>query len=184
MPGGLLLAIGRWMNIEPATCADRDALHALIESAYRGDSARRGWTHEADLLGGQRTDRQALDDLLANERQTMLVARTAEGIAGCIALTDKGEGRFYFGMLTVAPDLQGIGLGKRLLDAAERHAAAAGAEVMEMQVIKQRTDLIAWYERRGYRATGATLPFPMDDPRFGLPKRSDLLFALFEKKLS
>ncbi|MBB3764866.1 ribosomal protein S18 acetylase RimI-like enzyme [Sphingomicrobium lutaoense] len=173
----------RVITIDPATPADRDSLHALIESAYRGDSARRGWTHEADLLGGQRTDPEALADLLADPAQTMLVARDGQRLCGCIALADKGRDRFYFGMLTVDPRMQGAGLGKQLLDAAEDFARQQGAKVMEMQVIAQRTDLIAWYERRGYRATGGTAPFPMHDPRFGLPKRDDLVFALFEKPL-
>lgn len=171
------------MEITPATPADRDALLALIQSAYRGESSRAGWTTEADLLGGQRTDPEGLDAIFANPDQTLLIARQDGGIVGCIALTDKGGGRFYFGMLTIAPALQGAGLGKQLLAAAEDRACDAGASVMEMWVIKQRADLIAWYERRGYRPTGAFEPFPMDDPRFGLPKRDDLEFQVFEKPL-
>lgn len=162
---------------------DRDALLALIQSAYRGESSRAGWTTEADLLGGQRTDPEGMDAIFADPAQTLLAARKDGSIIGCIALKDKGQGRHYFGMLTIAPTQQGAGLGKMLLAAAEQLARDAGGTIMEMWVIKQREDLIAWYERRGYAATGQYEPFPMDDPRFGLPKRDDLEFALFEKPL-
>ncbi|WP_260483095.1 GNAT family N-acetyltransferase [Sphingomicrobium flavum] len=171
------------MHIAPANPQDRDALLALIQSAYRGESSRAGWTTEADLLGGQRTDPEGLDAIFANPKQTLLAARQDGDLVGCIALTDKGAGRHYFGMLTIAPTQQGAGLGKQLLAAAEQQARDAGASVMEMWVIKQRADLIAWYERRGYLATGRHEPFPMADPRFGLPKRDDLEFAVFEKPL-
>ena len=172
------------MPIEPATAEDTEALHALIHSAYRGDSARRGWTHEADLLDGQRTDPEALAATLADPRQLILVARDGAALSGCIALTDKGDGLAYIGLVTVDPRQQSNGIGRRLLDAAE-HAGQVNfaAARAEMAVIAQRTDLIAWYERRGYRLTGERRPFPATDPRFGLPRRDDLDFVVLEKSL-
>ena len=175
---------GRIMQFEIAQPSDLDALHALIERAYRGDSARGGWTHEADLLQGQRTDIEALSDLLASADDTIIVARDGASLAGCIAVTIKPGGIAYIGMVTVDPSRQANGLGRQLLASAETHAAAAGATVAEMTVIVQRAELIAWYERRGYRLTGEWRPFPYGNERFGLPERDDLEFVVLEKPLT
>jgi len=169
----------------PAAMSDIPALHALIESAYRGESAKAGWTHEADLLGGQRTDAEALGAIVADPKQTILVAEEADALVGCVGVEDKGAGRVYLGMLTVQPARQAVGLGRALLIEAERHARETlGARTMEMSVIALRTDLIAWYARRGYADTGRRTPFPLDDPRYGLPKRRDLEFVVLAKTLS
>lgn len=172
------------MELELATPADLPALHALIERAYRGQSARQGWTHEADLLGGQRTDLDALGGMIADESQHLLMWQDANGPAACVALTDKGAGLCYLGMLTVDPARQAAGLGKQLLAAAEHWARdRLSADCIEMTVIVQRAELIAWYERRGYRLTGERRPFPHGDWRFGLPHRDDLEFVVLEKTL-
>lgn len=171
------IAIGR---VEEA---DLPALHALIERAYRGDTARAGWTHEADLLGGQRTDPEALAAMLADPGQRLLGARGAAGLVGCVALTRVAPDRCYLGLLTVEPTLQAAGLGRRLLAEAEAEARRWGATVVEMTVIARRAELVAWYERRGYGPTGERRPFPMEDPRFGLPKTDDLEFLVLEKAL-
>ena len=171
------------MHLEPACPDDLPALHALVESAYRGASARRGWSHEADLLEGQRTDMAALDAMLGDPAQHLLVFRDNDRLRACVALTDKGSGLAYLGMLTVDPQRQAAGLGRLILAAAEEHAAAFGASRVEMTVIAQRTELIEWYLRRGYALTGERRPFPHGDPRFGLPRRDDLIFAVMEKTL-
>lgn len=173
------------MRLRTAVAADIPALHALIESGFRGESAKRGWTHEADLLGGQRTDPEALAEIIADPKQTMLVAEADAGVTGCVCVTDLGGGVGYLGMLTVAPELQGGGLGRELVAAAERHARdVLKARVMEMTVIVQRAELIAWYVRQGYRDTGREKPFPLDDPRFGLPKTRELRFVVLSKMLA
>ena len=172
------------MHLEPAQSADLPALHDLIESAYRGDSARLGWSHEADLLGGQRTDLEALETMIADPSQTILILRDGEDIDACAALADRGNGLTYLGMFTVAPARQATGIGRLLLAASEEHAAAMfKATRIEMSVIVQRSELIAWYERRGYHLTGERRPFPVADPRFGLPRRDDLEFVVLEKAL-
>ena len=171
------------MHLEPATAADLSALHALVESAYRGDSARRGWSHEADLLDGQRTDLAALGAMVRDTGQHLLVFRDNDALRACVALTDKDHGLAYLGMLTVDPDHQSGGLGKLILAAAEDHAAGFGASRVEMTVIAQRRELIAWDERRGYALTGERRPFPSSDPRFGRPRRDDLEFVVLEKRL-
>ena len=59
-----------------------------------------------------------------------------------------------------------------------------GMPTMRMTVIDIRDELIAFYERRGYRRTGIKKPFPYGDARFGLPKRDDLRFEVLEKPLA
>ncbi len=160
------------------------ALHQLIESAYRGDSARQGWTHESDLLGGQRTDPEALHEIINDPGQVILLAMRQGRLIGCVQLSKVGAGMAYLGMLTVDPALQTAGLGKAIMQEAERFVSAEwGVAAMEMTVIRQREELIAWYERRGYRRTGETRPFPTEDPRFGLPKTDALAFVVLTKEL-
>lgn len=169
--------------IRSARADDLPALHALIEGAYRGDGARAGWTHEADLLGGQRTDPAALAALLADPAQHLLVAEAGGAIVGCVQVSRLAGDAAYLGLLTVSPARQAGGLGRRLIAAAEDAARATGAAAMEMTVIRQRPELIAWYGRRGYALTGETRPFPLDDARFGLPRRRDLAFVVLAKPL-
>ncbi|MBN8607333.1 MAG: GNAT family N-acetyltransferase [Caulobacterales bacterium] len=175
------------MDFRRATSEDIPALHALVEAGYRGESAKQGWTHEADLLGGQRTDAAALAEIIADPQQTILLAEESGALTGCVLIADDGErdGRriAYLGMLTVNPALQARGLGRSLIAAAETHALGLGASIMEMTVIKSRTELIDWYVRRGYADTGREKPFPLDDPRFGLPKTRDLVFIVLSKRL-
>ena len=166
-----------------ATADDIAALHALIETAYRGDSAKAGWTHEADLLGGQRTDAAALKAMIASDDQAILLVGEGGVPTGCVHVTVKPDGLAYLGLLTVDPHRQAAGLGRRLLMAAEAEAHARKCERIEMTVIAQRPELIAWYERRGYALTGERRPFPLDDPRFGLPTTRDLVFEVLAKRL-
>ena len=162
--------------IAPATPADAPALKDLLEAAYRGDSARQGWNHEADILDDERTSREELEALLADPAVTILTARDSEALVGCVAVTRKDAALAYLGMLCVLPTLQSGGLGRRLLDAAEDLARAEGIAAMEMTVIDSRASLIAWYERRGYAFTGETRPFPvLRDP--------PITFVVLEKPL-
>ena len=164
-----------------ATEADIPALNALVNSAYRGDSSRRGWTTEADLLDGIRTTDESLRTMLQNPAATILKYEVAGQLLGCVYL-EKKDDALYLGMLTVSPDAQTGGIGKQLMAAAEQLARDRHCRAVTMTVIPQRTELIAWYERRGYRLTGETQPFPMDDPRFGLPK-VPLSFIVLEKEI-
>lgn len=168
--------------ILPATERDVPALNELVQSAYRGESSRRGWTTEADLLDGIRTDEAGLKTMLANLQATILKYEDAGQLIGCVYLEKKGD-YLYLGMLTVSPDAQAGGIGKQLMVAAEQLARDRNCRAITMTVIPQRHELIAFYERRGYRPTGETEPFPMDDPRFGLPKQP-LSFIVMEKVLN
>ena len=170
--------------IRTATTADLETIHALVERAYRGDAARAGWTHEADLLDGQRTDRAALTEILTDPTQRLLVAEMDGRLAGCVQVSSRGQSLAYLGTLSVEPALQAGGLGRRLIEAAEREAAHAfGAARMEMTVIRQRAELIAYYERRGYALTGEERPFPYGNERFGRPRTGDLAFVVLAKEL-
>lgn len=168
----------------PAALADIARLQPFVHAAYRGDTARKGWTHEADLLDGQRIDAEGLTEVINDPKQVILLAEQAGRLVGCVQVTDKGEALAYLGMLSVDPDLQGAGLGRRLIAAAETEARNRfGADRMEMTVIAQRRELIDWYVRCGYRLTGETRPFPATDPRFGLPRRDDLAFVVLTRAL-
>lgn len=163
--------------------ADVPALVELIESAYRGDSSRGGWTTEADLLEGRRTDSEGVAAVVKDPDSRMVVVERAGEPVACCQLENRA-GHAYFGMFAVRPRLQGAGLGKRVLAEAESTARRAwGAREMHMTVIVQRQDLIAWYERRGYARTGELSPFPYGDERFGVPQRADLAFELLVKPL-
>lgn len=172
------------ITLRDATVADIPALHRLIESAYRGEASRAGWTTEADLLDGQRTDPEDLASILADPHQALLTAWQGETLVGSVLIADRGAGTGYFGMLSVTPTLQGAGLGRRLVRAAHRTLADRfEAQRVRISVFPQREALVAWYERLGYRRTGDTLPFPYDNPRFGRPLRDDLHFIVLERPL-
>jgi GNAT superfamily N-acetyltransferase len=171
------------LRFRSARSTDVEAVVALVESAYRGEASRAGWTTEADLLDGQRIDRQGVLELIAKPRSRVLLAERDERLVACCHLEAQSES-CYFGMFAVRPTLQGGGLGKQVLGQAERIAREEWhCRRMEMTVIALRVDLIAWYERRGYRRTGIFKPFPYGDERFGIPKRADLCFELLVKDL-
>jgi len=166
-----------------ATPADVAAIVPLVESAYRGDVSRKGWTTEADLLDGQRTDPVGVAELITKPGSCMLLAERDGALLACANLEKRGDAG-YFGMFSVRPDLQGAGIGSATLAEAERIARDDWhCGEMHMTVISVRDELIAWYERRGYKRTGIYSPFPYGDARFGLPKRDDLRFELLVKPL-
>lgn len=168
--------------IAPASREDIPALNRLVNSAYRGDSSRKGWTTEADLLDGIRTDPEALKDMMEQPGAVILKCTDESGaLRGCVFLK-RTESQLYLGMLTVTPELQGGGIGKKLLEASEAYALENGCNKIVMTVISVRNELIAWYERKGFRTTGEKSPFPTD-PRFGIPKQQ-LEFVVMEKALS
>jgi len=149
--------------LRTATMADLPALRVLVERAYRGDTARMGWTHEADLLDDERTTDADLADAINDRAARVVVLAEADGaLVGTVTVTNQGRGRSYLGMLCVDPTLQAGGLGRRLIEAAERTACDRfGARIMEMTVIDRRPELIAWYERRGYVLREEKRPFPV-----------------------
>lgn len=169
---------------QTATAHDLSTLVKLVNSAYRGDSSRQGWTTEADLLDGQRTDEAALLEIIQTPDNQIEMAFEANSnrILGSVHLRKEAEA-LYFGMLTVDPSLQGQGFGKILLSHLENVARAYGLKKIRFTVIPFRKELIAFYERRGFKATGKFEIFPENDPRYGIPKVSGLTLAEYIKVL-
>lgn len=168
------------LDIIPATLADVPALVQLVNSAYRGDSSKAGWTTEADILDGIRTDEEDLANLLSKEENTILKAVDNNEIIACVYLQKKGTA-MYLGMLTVNPQLQAKGIGRQLMAAAESYALQQQCTGIEMTVITVRHELIAWYNKHGYHATGDIRPFPTGI-KFGIPKQP-LEFMVMSKQL-
>lgn len=191
-----------------AEAADVPAIVTLVDSAYRGESSRAGWTHEADVLEGSRTDPGAVAEIIADPASRVLVAeaagalggapapdvpgapaailgaQAAGGLVGCCHL-EFHDDYAYFGMFAIRPDRQAAGLGRAVLAEAERRARATeGVRQLRMTVLTVREELIAYYVRRGYRRTGELTPFPYGDDRFGVPQRPDLRFELLVKDLA
>ena len=164
-----------------ATVADVPAIVGLVTSAYRGEASRIGWTTEADLLDGERIDPGVLRADIERPRSRVLLVERDGALVACAHVAVE-DGAGYFGMFAVRPDLQGAGLGNALLLEAERVVRDEWMlAALRMTVIDVRDELIAWYERRGYRRTGIRKPFPYGDTRFGVPRRDDLRFEVLEK---
>ncbi len=168
-------------TISPSTILDAPELNQLVNSAYRGDSSRMGWTTEADLLDGTRTDAAQIAELLESTGTTILKYVVDGRIDACVELIIEGS-KLYLGMLTVRPTLQGNGIGKVLLKAAEDYATQHNCTSIFMTVITVRTELIDWYVRHGYQDTGERKPFAFTDPRNGQPRQA-LEFMVLEKGL-
>lgn len=157
---------------------DVTSLVALMDSAYRGENSKQGWTSEAELfIGNRRTDEATVANLIKKPGAVFLKYLNAKDILeGCVFLHKK-DNRLYLGMFSVSPRAQGKGIGKQLLTAAENYAKEQNCSVIYMTVITVREELIAWYERNGYHKTGKVIPFPVDE-RFGIPTQPLELLVL------
>lgn len=173
------------LSFRRAGTRDVDVIVALVNSAYRGESSKAGWTTEADLLGGQRTDAEEVRGLIEANGSMILLCESGVEVIGTVHL-QRAETGAYLGMFTVRPTLQGRGIGSRFMKAAEQAARREwGATKVMMLVIRRRRELAAFYERRGYRRTGETEPFP-GNLRYGVPKveRPQLALEVLEKTLN
>ena len=167
--------------IKKATQEDVSQLNTLINSAYRGESSKKGWTTEANILDGLRTTEEELSETIWNPKNTILKFTVNNQIIGCVLLVKK-EQELYLGMLTVSPELQNSGVGKKLLQQAEIHASELKLPKIIMTVISIRNELIAWYKRNGYIDTGAREPFPASDVYIPITKEP-LEFIVLEKRM-
>ncbi len=168
--------------ITKSTIEDVFLLNTLINSAYRGESSKKGWTTEANILKGLRTTEQELTETIQNTKNTILKFTDNNQIIGCVLLVEK-EQELYLGMLTVSPELQNSGVGKKLLQQAEIHALELGLPKIIMTVISVRDELIAWYKRNGYVDTGSREPFPVSDVHIPITE-VPLEFIVLEKRVS
>jgi len=172
------------MLLKPAVEADYAAIIDLANVAYRGTGASASWNAEVGIIEGQRMNESLLrDDLAAKPEGHLLTYRDdPDGmLLGTVWVDPKKDGVWHLGLLMVRPDQQKRQLGRALLAAAEGFVKERGGRRISMSVLHVRSTLIAWYERRGYAATGETEPFPYGDERFGKPLRDDLYFVVLEK---
>ncbi len=161
---------------------DAGQIAALVNSAYRGESSKQGWTTEADLLAGRRTDTEEILRLITTDDSMFLLCKAKAELIGSVHLHKQAE-QVYLGMLAVSPPLQGKGIGKQLLEAAEQAAQETWAvNKSVMTVIACRNELIAFYQRRGYRRTGVSKEFPVN-PELWMPKVTGLRVEILEKML-
>lgn len=167
--------------ITKATLADIPALNLLINSAYRGESSKKGWTTEADLLEGKRTTEEELTQTIQDPKNTILKFTQNGKIISSVLLVEK-EHQLYLGMLTVSPELQNSGIGRKMLTEAENHAKSLGLNAIIMTVISVREELIAWYKRNGYIDTGEREAFPQSEIHVNISEKP-LEFIYFEKKI-
>ena len=172
------------LRLRAARPADADTLTALIRSAYRGDDSRAGWTSEADLVDGERINVGQVNAMITAAGSLMLVGEDGDRIVACCQLRNEGAGLAYFGTFAVSPQAQGTGLGRQLMAEAEQLAVSSfGATRLEMTVLAPQDKLIGYYQRRGFRPTGETRPFPAD-PTYARPLVDGLYFVVLEKALT
>lgn len=168
--------------ITKADVEDAAHLVQLLNSAYRGESSKQGWTTEADLIAGERrTDEANLIAVMHQPGSVILKYTNHDGeIIGTVNLQQHGN-RLYLGMFSVSPHLQGGGIGKELLKAAEVHAKTVNCSSIYMSVISVRAELMDWYKRHGYVDTGDRKPFAEDD--LTGKHLQKLEFAVLEKNI-
>ena len=168
-------------RISKAKVDDAERINVLVNSAYRGDISRQGWTTEADFLDGTRITADIIRDIIKSNDSRLMLYESGGRLLGCVELRKEGE-RLYLGMLTVDPTNQGKGIGKVLLKEAEEAARQLDCQSIFMSVISKRVELLCWYKKYGYKETGERKPFNMPDERWGVPKM-ELEFIYLEKNL-
>lgn len=167
--------------ISKSTLQDIPSLTTLINSAYRGETSKKGWTTEAHLLAGKRTTEEELEQIILDPKNTFLKYTENDKIIGSVLLVEKGD-QLYVGMLTVSPELQNSGIGKKMLAEAEIHAKTVELSTLSMTVVSVRSELIAWYKRHGYVETGEREPFPSSDIHINISDKP-LEFIFLEKRI-
>ena len=154
------------LHFHKAEISDAQDIAALINSAYRGESSRKGWTTEADILDGARTTTKEVANIIKRDGAFILIGSFNDEIVAticceCQELAFKSTS--HFGMIAVKPSLQNKGYGKNLIKAAEAITFREWRVVgYHMAVISIRHELIAFYERLGYKRTGEFVEFPVN----------------------
>lgn len=168
--------------IKKASPADIPSLVALLNSAYRGEASKKGWTSEADKIEGDiRTDESQLQELMQTTGAAFFKYIDDSGnIGGCVFLQKLGE-KLYLGMLCVSPGLQAKGTGKNIMTVAEEYARQKECTAIFMRVFSFRHELISWYEKQGYYKTGEIVAF--ENSPYGTASEK-LEFLIMEKRVS
>lgn len=174
------------LNFYKAELSDAAAMSQLVNRAYRGETSRKGWTTEADILDGIRATTKDIAEIINASDQFMLMGELDQKIVACIQCQKQaydGQSVAQFGMIAVEPSKQNRGHGKDLIQAAEaitkREWGVAG---FAMLVITRRTDIIDFYQRLGYEPTHTYVDFPVN-PEKWQPKVSGLALQYLVKKL-
>ncbi|RZL38116.1 MAG: GNAT family N-acetyltransferase [Pedobacter sp.] len=172
------------MSVTKANVQDVPVLNKLINSAYRGAESKKGWTTEAEILGGLRIDEDALKSYFSKGNSCILKYTDKNGIISGTVYLELKKPELYLGMFAVSPMVQGKGIGKLLLAEAEVLALKNSCDRIAITVISSRTELIEWYERNGYISTGTSIAFEEISGRFGEPKQTDIRLIAMEKRLN
>lgn len=151
------------ISFRNADLNDVNFLFTFLNAAYRGDSAREGWTFESDLVGGLRITTEEIAESINKVKESFLLALSGNKIVGCVQLVDEGD-ELYFGMISVDPKLQNQKIGAKILAEIDRIARSQNKSRVRLVVIHTRAELIAYYERKGFRSTGQSESFPSEYP--------------------
>jgi ribosomal protein S18 acetylase RimI-like enzyme len=173
------------IGLQHAGDGDLSEVVSLLNRAYRGSGENAGWTTEAGIIDGDRDNAALLKhELRKSPKLRLMIWRWNGKVEGCVCLESATDKEWSLGSFAVDPRLQNKQVGRRLLAAAEDHVRGLGGRTVKMKVIQSRLSLIAWYERRGYRKTGETVPFPYSETRFGVPREAGLRLAVLSKELA
>lgn len=163
--------------LERATNDQAEEISNLVNLAYRGPL---GWTKETHIVTGERSNIAEVQGYLSDPMSYLLVASDNGEIKACICIEENGDCA-YIGFFAVHPMCQGVGVGKEILSQAERFAInELKLKKFKMAVVSQRSELISFYERRGYVKTGEIQEYPVH-LNVGVPLESGLTIEYLEK---
>jgi len=147
--------------IHLAEAKNAEAIARLVNFAYRSKLINNGWSNESELVAGHRIDDESVLALMQQPQSVILLCNMDKRLLACAHLLNT-DGTVYLGMLSVIPEVQGMGIGKRMLQQAEDYAwNNMEADAIIMDVISQRTELISFYQRRGYVIHGQEKEYPV-----------------------
>ncbi|KAK2010858.1 acetyltransferase [Colletotrichum eremochloae] len=169
------------LDFRVAMAEDAPQLQRLVQAAFRAEDKRADWT--ADMKLG-RSFQYSVEEVLTtinNPDTAIIMASDQNGVLlGSVGIVKRNDSLVRFVMLSVNPEQQCGGIGRRVLAYAENFARSWGVKTFELNALSSRERLIEWYERCGYKKTGQTSPFPADRlSQLDLPK--DLCFVELEK---
>jgi ribosomal protein S18 acetylase RimI-like enzyme len=125
---------------------------------YRPDHAT-AWIalNEYWILDGgyviEAKDRTALDDpngTILSKGGVIFIAERDGRAVGCCCLIRMADGGYEVGKMAVAVEAQGLGLGRRLLEACEEHARSQNAPRLYLETNTSQTHAVALYSRFGF----------------------------------